>query len=186
MKELNAKKDLPLTTELIKKIIDDFAESTGDGLGAFLFSFGSAKIFARNMGAKDRQFFSSVQSLQKSGYIKKVNQDQFLITPKAVKKIRTLELIDANRRTNQWDGMWRIVAFDVPESKKHERNILRSVIKRMGFVGIQNSVFVSPFANFDQLSKLRSDLNIEKYVSFFEAKVADTDDDLKLRKRFNL
>ena len=166
--------------------MSDTTARTADVFDAFLFSFGSAKILARNMGAKDRQYFSSVQSLKRNGYIKKINENQFLITPKAIKKIRLLEIFDADWSASRWDGSWKIIAFDIPESKKQERDILRSAIKRKGFVGIQNSVFISPFADFNQLSQLRHDLEIEKYVSFFIAKSADTDDDLLLRKKFKL
>jgi len=161
------KKDFPATVTVLTEALKDFAFDMVDTLDAFLSSACSSTTMARKLKLSSREYHSALQSLEKSRYIKKVNEDQFLITPKAIKKIR-------------------IIVFDIPEKRKRERNILRLFIKRKGFIGIQNSVFISPYADFRQLALLRSDLRIEKYVSFFISKSAETDDDMALRRRFKL
>jgi len=174
------------TTRLIKEMIKNFANTTFDTLDAFLFSFGSAHILAKNMRMKESQYHSSIQSLKRSGCIKKVNEDQFLITPKMLTRLAEDKILESDWEQNKWDGTWKIVAFDIPELKKRKRNIFRSLIKRKGFIGIQNSVFIAPFADFKQLAILRSYLKVEKYISFFVAKSAETDDDQQIKERFKL
>lgn len=173
------------TTKLLLAFAE-MAETIGDQLGAFLLSGGSVSQLKRNLAMIDKEYSSSFQGLCRHGYIKKINEDQFLITPKAYKKIRVHQINVSDWESGGWDGTWKIAAFDIPDDKTRERNILRSVLRRKGFIGIQNSVFISPYADFEALAKLREDLEIEKYVSFFTAKSYKTDDDSKLRDKFNL
>ena len=174
------------TFKLAKEIVGEHIDLAWDMLEAFLFSYGSSKALARNLGMKDRKYYSSMQSLEKSGCIKRVNEDQFLITPKMAMRLTENKIIESDWDKKDWDGFWKIIAFDIPEEKKRERDVFRSLIKRKGFVGIQNSVFIAPFANFEQLANLRSYLGIEEYISLFVAKSAPTDNDRALREKFNL
>jgi len=134
----------------------------------------------------DKEYTSSFQGLCRHGYIKRINENQFLITPKALGKVRIAKIEASGWEENVWDGYWKIISFDIPETKKKERNIFRSLIKHKGFIGVQNSFFVSPYADFEDLAELREDLKIEKYVSFFLARSYKTDDDTNLKKKFNL
>ncbi|MDZ4229346.1 MAG: CRISPR-associated endonuclease Cas2 [Patescibacteria group bacterium] len=43
-----------------------------------------------------------------------------------------------------WDGFWRIVIFDIPESKRKQRDALRRALKKMGFGRLQDSSYISP------------------------------------------
>lgn len=185
-KKKKAYDTIKLINGIIKDSIVDIASAALDASDALIFSFGSSKILARNMGMNERKYYSSIQSLKKSGCIKRINEDQFLITPKMLTRLAEIEILETDWKTKEWDGTWKIIAFDIPESKKRERNIFRSLIKRKGFIGIQNSVFIAPYADFGQLANLRSYLKIEKYVSFFTAKSADTDDDSLLKEKFGL
>lgn len=179
---------IPNSTKLLLALSDfvsGFTDAAINDLDAFLLSAGSVGQLKKNLGMLDKEYNSAFQGLCRHEYIKKINENQFLITPKAVRKIK-FSRIKQNWKKGEWDGLWRIIAFDIPEDKKHERNIFRSVIKRKGFIGIQNSVFIAPFADFEALAELREELGIEKYVSFFLSKTYKTDDDSNLRKRFDL
>jgi phenylacetic acid degradation operon negative regulatory protein len=44
-----------------------------------------------------------------------------------------------------WDGWWRIVMFDVPESKRGLRDNLRRELARRAFGRLQDSAYLSPF-----------------------------------------
>lgn len=164
----------------------DFLDHTALSLDAFLCSYGSAKILAKNLNMNNKQFYSTFSSLKKHGYIEKINEDQFLITPKALAKVRIAKIMKEDWSQKNWDGYWKMVVFDIPETKRKQRDTLRSLLKRKKFIGIQGSVFISPFADFEELAFLRRELGIEKYVSFFSAKAAETDEDKKLKERFNL
>jgi len=44
----------------------------------------------------------------------------------------------------KWDGRWRLVLFDVPESRRAVRDKLRRYLHMRGFGYLQNSVWVTP------------------------------------------
>ena len=178
------------TGNLLKAIVAElarFAKVSLDVHDALLKSMGSVRILARNMKMLDNNYYSAMQGLERSGYIKRVENNQLLITPKGIKRARRLmvENPEKNRREN-WDGFWRIIIFDLPNDLTGKRNIFRSAIKRNGFIGLQKSVYVFPYADFEELAYLRDELKIEKYVTFLIAKVPPTDNDELLRKRFKL
>lgn len=187
-KEDNKESKISLAAEILIELMKSVAVDLVGMAEDNIFSCASSSQLAKNFYSRinKEQYVSAFQGLQRTGYIKKINEDQFLITPKAIKKIRILNIENADWEKDTWDGMWKIIAFDIPEDMKSERNTFRSLIRRKGFVGIQNSVFIAPFADFEQLALLRNDLKIEKYVSFFEAKSSKTDDDTALRAKFDL
>lgn len=58
------------------------------------------------------------------------------------------------RWTRRWDGRWRLILFDVPESENRERVHLRRTLRRLGFGYLQHSVWLSP----DPLEAIRGQL----------------------------
>ncbi len=59
-----------------------------------------------------------------------------------------------------WDGRWRIVAFDIPESAKALRTRLRRRLHEFRFGWLQNSVWISP----DPVDAFRAKLNEKNTV----------------------
>ena len=43
------------------------------------------------------------------------------------------------------DGIWKMVIFDIPETKRYVRTVLRSKLESIGFKKWQNSTWISPF-----------------------------------------
>ena len=48
-------------------------------------------------------------------------------------------------RQKRWDGLWRVVVFDIPENQHHTRDIVRGWLKRLGFARLQQSVWIIPW-----------------------------------------
>ena len=141
--------------------------------------------FSRKLGMGEYQFRSVLRSLEEQQLIEK-NEDGFLITPKGLKKARIVTLQTKEVVKGKWDGKWRIVIFDIPEDNRKARNILRAILKRNGYIRLQNSVFVSPYGDFEFLNLFRHEYKIEKYVNFFKANADELENDSELRKRFDL
>ena len=109
----------------------------------------------------------AVHRLGKHGYIKKYkNEDQLV-----------LELTDAGRDwvmkhgwdESNWDGIWRIVVFDVPESHRKARDALRGKLKGWGFDIWQRSVWATKKPLTDQIRSLVKDLKIDSWVMVIES-----------------
>ncbi len=55
-----------------------------------------------------------------------------------------IKLEMAKRR--RWDGIWRIIIFDVPEKLRGKRDLLRKELVSFGFMQLQKSVWAYPHA----------------------------------------
>lgn len=45
----------------------------------------------------------------------------------------------------KWDEKWRLVVYDIQESKSRLRYRLRSELRKLGFIHVQKSVWLTPF-----------------------------------------
>lgn len=86
------------------------------------------------------------------------------------------------RRPARWDRKWRLVIFDIPERFKSARDTLRQHLKRLGFLELQRSVFVHPFACRDEIDFIVEFYQIRPWVRY--ATVEAIDVDIHLRQRF--
>src|SRR3989344_1400032 len=60
----------------------------------------------------------------------------------------------------RWDKRWRIVMFDVPERRRAVRAKLRTAMKSLGFVRLQDSAWVYPYDCEDLIALLKAELKI--------------------------
>lgn len=84
----------------------------------------------------------------------------------------------------KWDGRWRVVTFDIKESRSKTRFLLRKTLSQIGFVRLQNSVWIYPYDCEDLISLLKADFKIGKDVLYMI--VDKLENDWHLRKTFNL
>lgn len=67
----------------------------------------------------------------------------------------------------EWDKKWRLVIFDIPESRRKERVALRKKLKDMGFYQCQKSAWIHPFPCLEEIEFLKDVLNIKPFVKLF-------------------
>lgn len=84
----------------------------------------------------------------------------------------------------KWDGVWRLVIFDIPEPQKRERMVLAGILRRLDFYPLQRSVFIHPYECKNEIDFIVEMFNLRAYVRFLTVK--DIDNALDLRNRFNL
>ena len=88
------------------------------------------------------------------------------------------------KKSAKWDGKWRMVLFDIPDSDKKIREVLRFHLKRLGFYNYQKSVFIYPHNCKDEIDFLIEFYQIRRYVR--QLVVSEIDNDFHLRKIFKL
>src|SRR3989344_740870 len=69
------------------------------------------------------------------------------------RKILCDNLTPGNRK---WDGKWRIVFFDLKNERNSERDAIRHMLQRSGFVFLQKSVWIYPYDCSSEIEFLRS------------------------------
>lgn len=87
-------------------------------------------------------------------------------------------------KSEKWDGLWRVVIFDIPEEKKVARDVLRNKLKQLGFNKLQKSVFVLPYPCKKEIDIIRKTYGIWPYVTYMLVQKIDSQD--KLVDHFNL
>lgn len=78
-----------------------------------------------------------------------------------------------------WDGIWRLVVFDIPERNKWAREGIRTHLKRMGFYPLQKSTFVFPYSCQEEIDFLGRLYDVIGHLRFIETSTISFDDDLK-------
>jgi len=133
-------------------------------------------------------FNRSLDRLKKNGLIlwEKTDKGNFArLTPKGEAKLRRLELNDYQlKRPKRWDEKWRLLAFDIKEERKSLRNRVRHTLRQIGFVRLQDSLWVYPYDCEDLIMLFKTDFKIGKDLLYI---IADSiENDKNLRKEFNL
>jgi len=133
-------------------------------------------------------FNQSFSKLKNAGLIvfEKTAKGSFArLTPKGEAKLRQLDLGNFKiKKPKRWDKKWRILAFDIREERKNTRNKIRHTLRRIGFVRLQDSVWVYPYDCEDLINLLKADFKIGKDLLYI---IADSiENDKKLRQIFGL
>lgn len=99
--------------------------------------------------AKDTEFNNAFYYLKKKGYldIGKSNKQIYISLTEEGRKRAGKYLIDdlKIKKSQKWDGKWRMVIFDIPNLTRIKRDALRGKLKELGFYKLQQSVWVCPY-----------------------------------------
>ncbi|MDP2665350.1 MAG: CRISPR-associated endonuclease Cas2 [bacterium] len=87
-------------------------------------------------------------------------------------------------KPKKWDRRYRLVMFDIPEKRRKIRKLLRFEMQEIGFLRIQDSVWVYPFDCEEFVALLKADMRIGKDVLY--AVVEEMENDKWIRKHFGL
>lgn len=113
------------------------------------------------------QFAQALKRLRERGLIRADKTDAC----KLVLKLTQLgqDALGLGFDEKNWDGKWRIVAFDIPENKRSVRRILRSRLKMWQFVPWQKSVWATKRNIMEKIKKIIQELEIEDWIAIIES-----------------
>ncbi len=77
--------------------------------------------------------------------------------------------IKMKEEKSDWDGKWRLVIWDIPETRRSIRDLLRSKLKELGFTQFQKSVWGSKKNCTNILREFIKQVGIEKWVMVIES-----------------
>lgn len=106
----------------------------------------------------------SLKGLKEAGLVEQISSPQneyARLTKEGKKKINSLKLDNETNLINTaWDGLWRIILLDLPEDRKSERESLRYLLKKAGFICLKNSAWISPFPFEHLFTNIKKDLGL--------------------------
>jgi len=105
---------------------------------------------------------------------KSERQNYARITPRGKSKLNSMMLDSETTLVNtSWDGFWRIILLDLPENRKSERESLRYLLKKAGFVCLKNSAWISPFPFEHLFTNIKKDLGLSTEMMIIVTQFVD-------------
>lgn len=139
----------------------------------------------------NRRIGQAINRLRERGLVERVQKDEKValrLTERGAQLAASMEEEEKRlfgiRKPRRWDGKWRIVIFDIWERRRGVRDRLRMLLRRNGFIKIQNSVWVYPYDCEELFVFLRTNLRLGKGIVYIVAE--EIEHDSMLRKHFNL
>lgn len=140
----------------------------------------SVKKYFRDRSVDKSNFRQKIYYLKKMGLIRTFveGKDKYLeLTEKGLKEI-SWDSIGKRSRVGKWDGLFRIVMFDIPEDKKQTREVIRKKLVEIGFIQIQKSVFIFPFECKEEIDAICYFCSAKQYLKYMITNVIEGEDDI--------
>lgn len=93
---------------------------------------------------------NAIQTARKRGWVKTVRRKAPPEITEAGKR-RLASVLPTYDEKRDWDGRMHLVTYDIPEEKKHDRELLREYLRRIGCGPLQDSVWLTPYNPIDTL-----------------------------------
>lgn len=134
-----------------------------------------------------KELFRSLERLRLNkliNIIKQGDEEKISLTSFGKKRLSEYQIKNLKLKVEKsWDKIWRIVLFDIPENKKKIRDSFRQILKKLGFIEFQKSVFIYPYPCKDEINFIINFYNIYDCVYYVEAPISP---DHKLKNKFDL
>ncbi len=132
----------------------------------------------------------TLKGLTEGGLVEEIGTERssfYKITPEGRNKLRNIKLSSPTSLVSTaWDGFWRIVILDLPEDRKSERNSLRYILKKAGFVCLKNSVWITPYPFEHLFMNIKQDLGLHEEIMIVVTQHVDPVTEKSLKETFEL
>ncbi len=132
----------------------------------------------------------NLESFIKSGLVEQIKNERGDLVLQLTKRgrwealLRHQSLPSKDSQVKDWDKIWRMVIFDVPNERGRTRSELRRALHMYGFKPIQKSVWVYPHECDAFIALLKSHIGMKNNILYL--KVSYIENDRHLRKEFRL
>ena len=132
----------------------------------------------------------SIKNLAETGLIETIETGQSAyvrLTQRGRQKLASQKLDTKHALANtSWDGKWRIILLDLPEDRKAERESLRYLLKKAGFIRLKNSAWVSPFPFEFMFENIKKDFGLTSELMIIVTNTVDPETEHILRTAYQL
>lgn len=113
-------------------------------------------------------------------------QNKLRLTEKGSAALARLDLAayGQKKKKQRWDKRWRLLIFDIPEKRRGTREKIRRTLISIGFMRLQDSVWIYPYDCEDLIMLLKSEFRIGKDMLY--AIIEELEYDTPVREYFDL
>ena len=129
----------------------------------------------------------SRDNLIKKGLLENKN-DQLKITQEGKRYLFKCLSLGDNKELNKykkWDGKWRALIFDIPENRRFDRDNIRRALISIGFMRLQDSVWVYPYDCEKIIALLKAETEVEGNLLYMIVEALENDEEVKKYFRLN-
>lgn len=141
------------------------------------------KMFNADDRKEREKIRRAIDRLENKKYVKKYKKegtDIIEITENGKKEVLKYKLDEIKiKEQKRWDGIWRIIMFDIPEKHKTARDGLTLKLIKMGCAPIQKSVFVTPYKCEKEIKFIGEYFGVSKYIILLETNKISNENSLK-------
>lgn len=112
-------------------------------------------------------------------------QQAIQLTEKGKNRLLKYNFDELEIKARKRDGLFRVVIFDIPEDLKKNRELFRKKLTELGFIRMQDSVFVSAFPCKDEIDFVCHFLEISRFVTLFSVNKIERGEELVFKKYWN-
>ena len=188
---MKRKKFRPQIGYSTKNVILDLLLDFGENFTLFQTPYmRMRRSFRKLSGAPELARWRYNRAMRYLQYIKDIKiekrDDELFIKLTKRGKIRALlmRLHRDFKKSQRWDGRWRVIIWDIPESSHLQRQRIRTLIKSLGFYQLQKSVFINPNPLPQSAVHYLRESGLLNYLRFL--RVDRLDDDTYLKSHYNL
>lgn len=144
------------------------------------------KVFGVNsIGRKKEIITASRKRLVAHGLLEYTPNKLLKLTEQGKKRLRELELRDYKlKKPKRWDKKWRVLIFDIKEERRPLRDKIRRTLDVIGFIRLQDSVWVYPYECEDLITLLKADFKVGKDLLYLI--VDSIENDRWLKEHFGI
>ncbi len=121
-----------------------------------------------------RRVYTHIYQLEKRGYLEKYKHKDLEFIRISSKGSAIIETFKKEK-----DGKWKLIIFDIPESRRSVRDYLRTKLKQLGFKKWQNSIWVTPYKLPHDVVEELKELSERYFVRLITIESINNDSDLK-------
>ena len=113
-------------------------------------------------------------------FVKKDGKTFAKLTEKGKNKLAKYQIQKVvSIRPKKWDGKWRVIIFDVKEYKRGLRDQLRNHLIEVGFIKLQNSVWIYPYPCEEFVFLLKTEIGLGKDIICMTVEKVENDEWIK-------
>ncbi|MBT3294539.1 MAG: hypothetical protein HN919_19070 [Verrucomicrobia bacterium] len=94
---------------------------------------------------------------------------QLALTDEGKRRLKRLHQPERMWR-REWGGYWYMFMYDVPESSRHYRDVLRGFLKKQRLGCLQKSIYITPNDIRPDFADLREAIEVDQYAYLFESR----------------
>ena len=117
---------------------------------------------------KKNKLYPTFYNLKRSGYLSEAKKGEYILTGKAKEKIDKLKFKKINKLNKFRDNKMLLVLFDIPETRKRDRDQFRRVLKELDFIQLQKSIWLTNKDSVKEVVNVIKSLKIDNYVEMLK------------------